>query len=136
MPKIRPEPPAPAGATPLAGRRVLVAEDEYLLAYDLADMLEERGAEVAGPVGRVAEALALLRGGPAPDAAILDINLQGEKVYPVADALRGSGVPFVFTTGYEAWAIPSVYEDVPRVEKPVEAEHLLALLHRLLAGAR
>jgi CheY-like chemotaxis protein len=104
----------------LRGRRVLVVEDEYLLAEDLREGLEGQGAEVLGPVPIVAEALALLRQGPAPDFAILDINLQGEMVYPVADLLRAQGIPFLFATGYDAWAIPEAYADVPRTEKPVD----------------
>jgi CheY-like chemotaxis protein len=73
-----------------------------------------------GPAASVADALELLRQGPAPDIAILDINLQGEMVYPVADELRARRIPFVFATGYDAWSIPHAYKDVPRTEKPVE----------------
>ena len=102
------------------GQRVLVVEDEYLLAEDLREGLEHQGAEVMGPAATVADALALLRTGPAPYVAILDINLGGEMVYPVADALRARGIPFIFATGYEPWSIPKAYADVPRAEKPVE----------------
>src|SRR3712207_5255758 len=84
------------------GRRVLVVEDEYLLAEDLRDELEGEGAIVLGPVPSVAEALELLRSGPKPYMAIVDINLQGEMVWPVADRLREMGVPFIFATGYDA----------------------------------
>lgn len=106
-------------ASSFRGRRVLVVEDEYVLAEDLREELEREGAEVLGPVPSVAGALALLRGGPAPYVAILDINLQGEMAWPVADRLRELGVPFIFATGYEAEAIPRAYADVPRAEKPV-----------------
>ena len=101
------------------GRRVLVVEDEYVLAEDLREGLEHQGAEVMGPVATVADALELLRMEPAPHVAILDINLGGEMVYPVADALRARGIPFIFATGYEPWSIPQAYADVPRAEKPV-----------------
>ncbi len=104
----------------LQGRRVLVVEDEYLLAEDLREGLVSQGAEVMGPVASVAEALELLRAGPAPFTAILDINLGGEMVYPVGDELRAMGIPFIFATGYEPWSIPEAYADVPRAEKPVE----------------
>jgi DNA-binding response OmpR family regulator len=97
-----------------------VVEDEYMMAQDLREALESQGAEVMGPVASVADALELLRDRPAPYAAILDINLQGEMVYPVADELRAMGIPFLFATGYEPWSIPEAYKDVPRVEKPVE----------------
>ena len=77
-----------------------------------------------GPVPTVAEALELLSQGPAPNFAVLDVNLQGEKVYPVADALRDQGIPFLFATGYDAQAIPPAYADVPRAEKPLEVREL------------
>lgn len=120
-------PPAP-GAPSLRGRRILVAEDDYLLAGDLREMLERHGTQVLGPVPGVADALRLLEREAAPDAAVLDINLGGEMVYPLADALRARGVPFVFATGYDAWAIPDVYAAVPRFEKPVEARHVMQAL--------
>ena len=110
------------------GRRVLVVEDEYLLAEDLREELESQGAEVMGPVASVADALELLRSGPAPYMAILDINLGGEMAYPVADALRARDIPFIFATGYEAQAIPKAYADVPRAEKPVEVRQATARL--------
>ena len=110
----------PAALASLKGRRVLVVEDEYMLAEDLREGLESQGAEVMGPVATVADALELLRSGPAPDLAILDINLGGEMAYPVADALRARDIPFIFATGYNAQAIPKAYADVPRAEKPVE----------------
>lgn len=114
----------------LNGRRVLVVEDEYLLAEDLRAALERQGAEVMGPVATVAGALDLLRRGPAPVIAILDINLQGEMVYPVADALRARGIPFIFATGYDAQAIPPAYAGVPRAEKPVELQMMGAAPRR------
>ena len=110
------------------GRRILVVEDEYMLAEDLREELERQGAEVMGPVASVADALELLRSGPAPDMAILDINLGGEMAYPVADALRARDIPFVFATGYDAQAIPKAYADVPRAEKPVEVRQATAKL--------
>lgn len=112
------------------GRRVLVVEDEYMLAEDLREELESQGAEVMGPVASVADALALLASGPVPDMAYLDINLGGEMAYPVADALRAREIPFIFATGYEAQAIPKAYADVPRVEKPVEVGQVTSKLIR------
>jgi CheY-like chemotaxis protein len=112
----------------LRGRRVLVVEDEYMLAEDLRADLERQGAEVMGPVASVADALELLRQGPAPTMAILDINLGGEMVYPVGDALRTRGVPFLFATGYDPWSIPEAYRDVPRAEKPVELRQTIPRL--------
>lgn len=107
-------------ALSVRGSRVLVVEDEYMMAQDLREALERQGAVVLGPVPSVPDALDLLRTGPAPDLAILDINLQGEMAYPVADALRARDIPFLFTTGYDAEDIPPAYADVPRAEKPIE----------------
>lgn len=110
-----------------AGKRVLVAEDEYFIAKGLARHLREMGAEVVGPVPTVAEALQALQGG-AVDAAVLDINLRGDPVYPVADALLARGVPFVFATGYATSAIPERYAAIARCEKPVEPEAFVRIL--------
>ncbi|MCK1282598.1 response regulator [Bradyrhizobium sp. 44] len=111
----------------LLGRRLLVVEDEYMIAADLARALEDRGAEVIGPAGSVEDALNLVAAEQRIDGAVLDINLRGERSYPVADALRTRGVRFVFTTGYDAWAIPDAYAAVPRVEKPVNIKALSGL---------
>ncbi|MEO6093008.1 MAG: response regulator [Novosphingobium sp.] len=104
----------------LVGRRVLVVEDEYLLATDLAHALEKEAAEVIGPVPSVAQAMALIADGTDIHLGLLDINLGGELVYPVADALAALGVPFLFVTGYDARAIPPRFQNVPRLEKPVQ----------------
>ena len=122
---------SPSGGFPLSsveGRRVLVVEDEYLLAEDFREELEQQGALVMGPLATVADALELLRSGPAPDMAILDINLGGEMAYPVADALRAQDIPFIFATGYNSWSIPEAYKDVPRAEKPVELKQVASKL--------
>jgi CheY-like chemotaxis protein len=93
--------------TSLRGRRVLVVEDDYILAQDLLEELLRSGAAVMGPVATVAEALDLLRSGLSPHMAVLDIGLGDETVYPVADALRARGIPFVFATGYDACTVPA-----------------------------
>ncbi len=111
----------------LAYRRVLIVEDEYFLADDMAQVLQRFGAHVVGPVPSIDKALALLADEPV-DAAVLDINLRGQTVYPVADALREQGVPFVFATGYDAAAVPEAYKDVPRWEKPFKPEDLAKAL--------
>jgi ActR/RegA family two-component response regulator len=119
-------------ADALRGRRLLVVEDEYLIAAALERALEDRGAEVVGPAGSVEGALRLVEAeGDRLDGAVLDINLRDERVYPVADALAARGVPFVFLTGYDAQVIPDTYAGVPRSEKPVST----ALLARTLLKA-
>jgi CheY-like chemotaxis protein len=111
--------------------RVLLVEDEYMIAQDMAYELEALGTEVVGPVGSVADALRLVDAEQAIDRAFLDINLGGERVYPVADLLIARGTRIVFTTGYDDSAIPSRYADVPRCGKPVTR----SMLRRMLEGA-
>jgi CheY-like chemotaxis protein len=116
----------------IKGRRLLVVEDDFLIADDLANSLQELGAEIVGPAGTVEDALELLESDGVLDAAVLDINLREERVYPVASVLTQRGIPFVFTTGYDTVAIPQVYASAPRCEKPVDKMQLI----RLLSAAR
>jgi CheY-like chemotaxis protein len=112
----------------LAGCRILVVEDEPLIALDLVQTLERHGAEVVGPAMGVAEALALLAGHLAINTAVLDVQLAHELAWPVADALAARGVPFVFTTGYQATDTPPAYAAVPRLLKPIDPPELARLL--------
>jgi DNA-binding LytR/AlgR family response regulator len=119
----------------LKGRRFLVVEDEYLIAADLTASLECLGVEVVGPAASVEEALLLVANDRGRlDGAVLDINLRNERVYPVADVLTAHGVPFVFTTGYDAVAVPSPYACVPRCEKPVDKAQLIRWLSNTGSG--
>ena len=120
-------------ATKLAGRRVLIVEDEYFIADEMHRAFEEAGAAMLEPVGQVQEALALIARTEHIDVAILDINLHDVMVYPVADALSERGVPFLFTTGYDQTALPERYAAVRRLEKPVEAAVVLREIRRLFA---
>ncbi|WP_414470621.1 response regulator [Microvirga sp. M2] len=120
--------PDPRTVSTLQGRRILVVEDEYMMAEDLQRDLQQVGAEVVGPVPSVTDALRLLAMEETIDGAILDVSLRGEKAYPVADALRERGVPFVLATGYEQWALPEAYRDVPRCDKPVDLRHMARAL--------
>jgi CheY-like chemotaxis protein len=113
----------------LKGRCLLVVEDEYLIAADLRDSLESLGVEVIGPAASVQEALSLVESNSDRlDGAVLDINLRNERVYPVADVLTERGVPFVFTTGYDAVALPNFYTYAPRCEKPIDKAQLVRWL--------
>lgn len=107
--------------------RVLVVEDEYMLADALADGLTALGVQVVGPVGGLEEALALAAESEL-DGAILDINLGGETVFPLADALVARGVPYVFATGYGRDSIPEPYRGAPILSKPVDVAALKSLL--------
>ena len=120
----------------LTGRLILVVEDEYLIADEMAKALSRYGADVLGPVSTVALANELIAAeGDRLHGAVLDLNLSGEMVFPVADALRARGVPFLFATGYNAWNVPERYVDVPRCEKPVDMSAVARELSvRLCAG--
>jgi CheY-like chemotaxis protein len=101
----------------LQGLRVLVVEDEFIVLVMLEEMLSELGCEIAGSVSRVAEALKLIPSLKL-DAAVLDINLGGAKVYPVAEALAARNVPIIFATGYGCAGILERWQDRPVVQKP------------------
>src|SRR3978361_911278 len=115
----------------LRGYKLLIVEDEYFLAQDLADYFQDLGADILGPAGSVADALRLLDGSQV-QGAVLDVNLKGERVYPVADVLRQKGVPFVFASSYGGELEPAAYADIPRCLKPVDpasvAKTLLTLI--------
>ena len=110
---------------PLEGLRVLVVEDNLLLAEVTRLLLEDSGCEVVGPAGRLARGLRLAQD-QAIDGAILDINLHGEMSFPIAELLHARAVPFIFVTGYEDRAIvPMAFRAAPRLDKPVTDEQLL-----------
>jgi DNA-binding LytR/AlgR family response regulator len=112
----------------LEGRRILVVEDEYLIADEMRAALIAAGAEVLGPVPNVEAATALISAEHRINGALLDINLGGTMVFDVADALAARGVPFAFVTGYDDWAIPQRFARAPRLEKPVRASQMSAVL--------
>jgi DNA-binding response OmpR family regulator len=114
-------------SNPLHGARLLIVEDEYLLAREMADYFESIGANIVGPVGTVERALALIASSRI-QIAVLDVNLRDERVYPVADDLTSKKIPFVFASGYGSELEPDVYAGVPRCIKPVE----LAVLAKAL----
>ena len=123
----------PDPTRPLAGHRILVVEDEYFIAMAAKRWLHAAGAEVAGPVPSVAQALDLIED-DGISAALLDINLgNGDRVYPVADKLGAIRVPYLFATGDVEVAGASAYGDRPRLEKPyLEAEMVRALAKLLV----
>ncbi len=115
------------------GLRVLVVEDEAAISMLLEEMLFDFGCEVAGLAVRVSEAMKAIKSDK-PDMAILDVNLAGEAVYPVADALRKRGVPFVFSTGYGRGGLPESYREFPVLQKPFMQNDLQAQMRIALAG--
>jgi len=112
-----------------AAHAVLVVEDEYFIAREVALALENTGIQVLGPAGTLADARRILAQ-TKPGFAILDINLHGETIFDFADELAARGISFIFATGYDADVIPERYRDIPRWEKPFDA----AVLARALSA--
>ena len=115
----------------LQGQKVLVVEDEFLVASLIEEMLETAGCIVAGPIPRVAEALDAADHEDC-DLAVLDVNLGGDRIDPVADVLSRRNVPFVFVTGYGAGVLPEAYAGRPRLCKPFKMNELLGVLASLV----
>ena len=119
---------------PLEGRKILIVEDDYMVAQLLADMLEEAGAQVVGPFGWLEEALVVANDEEANfDSALLDVDLHGKQSYPVADALSARNVKVIFCTGYDGGGVAEDYRSYPHCTKPFG---LQALLAQLLSGQR
>ncbi len=116
----------PAAAR-LQGLRVLIVEDVAMLAWLVCDVLTYAGAEVVGPAPNVSHALALLQGNEV-DAAVLDMNLDGETADPIADVLAKRGVPFVFLTGYAWGDMEGRHAARPILSKPVRPAVLVGVL--------
>jgi CheY-like chemotaxis protein len=114
-------------SAPLHDLKVLVVEDEFLIAVVIEEMLVSAGCIVAGPVSRLTEAIDIAYNTDC-DAALLDINLAGERVYPIAEVLSQRGVPFVFLTGYAREVLPALYADRPCLCKPFNSVQLLNAL--------
>ena len=129
-----PEAPAGNGARrSLAGKRLMVVEDELLVSMLLEEILTDLGAELAGPYGRLADGLAAAKA-ERFDGAVLDLNLAGEQAEPLADLLLARGVPFVFITGYQRDSIDRRYANVPVLAKPIDSTALESVLLTLLSG--
>jgi len=109
----------------LRGRRILVVEDEYFLADDIVQELKKVGAQIIGPLGDIEEASNAVAGDLAIDAAVLDVNLRDQMVFPLARTLRARNVPFVFTTGYDPGAIDAEFENVKLWNKPIDVRAMV-----------
>jgi AmiR/NasT family two-component response regulator len=121
------------GSAELQGLRVLVVEDEFLIAMDIEAMLRELACEVVGPIGNLASALQAARE-ETPDVALLDANLNGEPVTAVAEALVARAVPIVFCTGYQVENWCNRYPAAPTLMKPFQLADLRTALERALAS--
>jgi CheY-like chemotaxis protein len=119
----------PQSATP--AKRILVVEDELMIRMLLEDMLGELGYTVAAEAARIEEALDAAKNADF-DIAILDVNLNGQPISPVADALVARGMPFVFATGYGERGLPEPYRDRPTLKKPFQMDGLKQMLQTAL----
>jgi CheY-like chemotaxis protein len=122
-----------AGAGLFEGVTVLVVEDDFIVAYDMQSLLEEQGARILGPAATLAEARDLVQR-QVPTIAVLDVNLNGEFVFPLTNELRALNVPFVFATAYadDERLFPVDDRGAPRLAKPVLPNVLIGQLKRLL----
>jgi CheY-like chemotaxis protein len=123
---------AEAGST-FAGKRILIVEDEMIVAMLIEDILTDAGATVVGPAARVNKALDLI-GAESVDAALLDVNLAGENTAPVAEELRRRGIPFAFATGYGQAGVPAGFAGQPLLQKPFQEHDLNQVMARVLGG--
>ena len=112
---------------PESGLRILLVEDESLVAMLLEDMLTDLGHQVVGPVSRIGKAMELAQSEQL-GAAILDVNLNGLEVYPVAAVLAARGIPFIFATGYGKRNLPAQFDGRPTLAKPFRQQDVCALL--------
>lgn len=114
-------------AKQLSGLRVLLVEDEMMIALLVESMLVELGHRVTGPVGRLNQAVAMAEREDL-NFAVLDLNINGGKAYPVAAALATRGIPFIFATGYGRAGLAAPFEDYPALQKPYRIEDLRAAI--------
>ncbi len=114
-------------------RRILIVEDEMIVALFIEDLLDELGYKVAGTASRLEDALERAQMDDF-DLAILDVHLQGEEVFPLADFLAERGVPFIFATGYGERGIPERLRIAPTLQKPFRPEELADMIDKLTRG--
>jgi CheY-like chemotaxis protein len=120
---------------PAAARRILLVEDELMIRMLLEDMLKELGYTVAAEAARIDDALTAVAAGGF-DLAILDVNLNGRSIAPVADALAARATPFVFATGYGEQGLPEAFRERPTLKKPFQIDALRKTLAEALAPGR
>ena len=118
------------GLSDLAGLRVLVVEDEMMVSMLIEDMLGDLGCQVVGPASRIEDALELMNSA-AIDCAVLDVNLGGQPIFPLADILRERGRPFAFATGYGDAGLREADRGTPVLQKPFREVDLARVLGEL-----
>ena len=120
-------------ATRPRGCSVFLVEDEVMIRMMVADMLEELGYSVAAEAGEIGEAVKLAQSTDF-DLAILDVNVNGKVISPVAEVIQGRGRPFIFATGYGAQGLPQEFRDRPTLQKPFQMETLAQVIASTLKG--
>jgi CheY-like chemotaxis protein len=115
-------------------RRILVIEDSPVVGPFTVDLLEELGFVVAGPAPNMAAARELIEAEPI-DAALVDVHIRGERVFPLCEVLAARGVPFIFTSGYADWGMIEKWEGRPRLQKPYRIEDVQEALEALLGAS-
>jgi CheY-like chemotaxis protein len=116
----------------LNGKRILVVEDSPVVGPFTADLLNDLGCEVVGPAPNMAAARELIDEADF-DAALMDVHIRGERVFPLCEALEAKGVPFVLTSGYADWTMPDKWRDRPRLQKPYKIDDIRNALTEALA---
>ena len=113
--------------------RILVVEDEMIVALFIEDLVTDLGYDIAGVVSRLDDALSRVGEGGF-DLAILDVHLAGKEVFPFADALAERGIPFIFATGYGGRGMPERFRDRPTLQKPFRPDELAEAITQLIGG--
>ena len=116
----------------MEGKRILVVEDEFLVAEDLNFALKKSGARVLGPVGMIADGLKLLDDSPDVEGAVIDVNLGGAMAYPIAEKLLDRNIPFIFTTAYDVEDLPERFSNVSLCQKPTTMLKIIRTLEDAL----
>ena len=115
----------------LSGRRILIVEDLPVIGSVTADMLDELGCEAIGPAPNMAAARGLIEAGDY-DAALMDVHIRGERVFPLCEMLEARQIPFVFTSGYADWHMLEKWQDRPRLQKPYTPQQVEEALNSVL----
>ncbi len=116
----------------LRGQRILVVEDNFIMALDLSQLVEELGGAVVGPAGRLDEGMALAQSNDL-DGAILDVNLDGANTFNLADGLLAGNVPVIFATGYDSKTLPDRFVDAPKLSKPFNLDTVKKAIQKAFA---
>ena len=125
--------PANSLTPALSGRRILVVEDSPVVGSFTVDILADLGCDVVGPAPNMAAARKLIEDGRL-DAALMDVHIRGERVFPLCEMLEARNVPFVFTSGYADWQMPSKWTDRKRLQKPYTISQIEEALEELLSA--